>query len=173
MASVIVYTSGTGSTKRYAEMLSEKTGFECVSLDSYSANEDDEVIYCGWIMMGDLQGYKKIKELAKIKVVVAVGMMGSEKAIEDMKAKNGIEEPVFFLMGAFNMKKLSGMLKLMMGMALKMMKSQLKDADEKDKKAIEMIEKGFDMVSEEKLQPVVDFLNGVTEETAETEEVTE
>lgn len=176
----IVYTSGSGSTKKYAEMLSEKTGFKCVDLAKAKIDESDEMIYCGWVMMNALQGYKEAKELGKIKAVVAVGMMESEAAGQKLREKNDIDEPLFLLMGALNKKDfmekleqmleskmkeeinnpmMSMMLKPMVGMAIKKMLSQLKNGDEKDQKMYELIEKGFDMVDEERLQPIVEFLN--------------
>ena len=175
----IVYTSGSGSTKRYAEMLSKKTGFDCVDLKKATINENDEMIYCGWVMMSELQGYAKAKELGKIKAVVAVGMMESEDAVQKMREKSGVDEPLFFLMGALKKKDfmekleqmleskmkeemnnpmMSMMLKPMVGMAIKKMLSQFKDGDEKDRKIYELIEKGFDMVEEERLQPILEFL---------------
>ena len=175
----IVYTSGSGSTKKYAEMLSEKTGYACVDLEKASINETDEMIYCGWVMMSELQGYAKAKELGTIKAVVAVGMMESEASIQKMQEKSGVEEPLFFLMGALKKKDfveklermleskmkeeinnpmMSMMLKPMVGMAIKKMMSQFKDGDEKDRKIYELIENGFDMVEEERLQPILEFL---------------
>lgn len=176
----IVYTSGSGSTKKYAEMLSKKTGFECVDLKKAKINEDDEMIYCGWVMMDELQGYIQAKGIGKIKAVVAVGMMDREDSIEKMKKKSAVEEPLFFLMGALKKKDfiekleqmleskmkeeinnpmMSMMLKPMVGMAIKKMMTQFKDGDEKERKMYELIENGFDMVDEERLQPILEFLN--------------
>ena len=44
----IVYTTNTGSTKRYAEMLGEKTGFPVFDLSkAASVEKDSEIIYLG------------------------------------------------------------------------------------------------------------------------------
>ena len=55
----IIYTTNTGSTERYARLLSHETG-----LPAYSAAEvgeyisaGAEVIYMGWIMAGSVKGY--------------------------------------------------------------------------------------------------------------------
>lgn len=55
----IIYTTNTGSTERYARLLSHETG-----LPAYSAAEAGEyisagagVIYMGWIMAGSVKGY--------------------------------------------------------------------------------------------------------------------
>ena len=157
----IIYCSNSGSAKKYAELLSEKTGFSCVDIKKRSTvSADEEIIFVGWIMAGVLQGLKEIREdFANIKAVCGVGMMKSEKAAEETKAKNGITEPYFFLTGDFDINKLTGMYKMMMGMAMKMIKGKLKDSD--DPKAREMAEKfeeGFDFVNEENLSKVIEFL---------------
>ena len=54
----IVYTSNTGSTKRYAELLSQMTGLPAFALgdakDKLSANAG--IIYLGWIMASGVKG---------------------------------------------------------------------------------------------------------------------
>lgn len=158
----IVYVSNTGSSKRYAEMLSSKTGYPSFSLsDSGSVAQDSDIIFMGWVMAGALQGLKEAREkFPSIKAVVAVGMMTSEKQDNDIKEKNQITEPFFSLPGAFNMKKLSGMYKMMMGMMVKMLKSKLKETnDPKGKEVLEKFEEGFDMVDEKNLDGIIEFLN--------------
>ncbi|MBQ7296362.1 MAG: hypothetical protein IJW86_09270 [Clostridia bacterium] len=157
----IVYVTNTGSSKAYAQMLSEKTGYAAYSLaDSGSVPEESEVIFIGWVMAGSLQGLKEARErFGNLKAVIAVGMMKSEKQDKDLKEKNGITEPFFSLPGAFDMKKLTGMHKMMMGMMVKMMKSKLKETDDpKAKEVVEKFEEGFDMIDEKHLSEVLEFL---------------
>ena len=56
----IVYTSNTGSTKRYAELLSQMIGLPAFALgdakDKLSANAG--IIYLGWIMASGVKGYR-------------------------------------------------------------------------------------------------------------------
>lgn len=157
----IVYVSNTGSAKTYAEMLSEKTGFSAYDFkDCGSVPEGAEVIFIGWVMAGGVQGLKEAREkFGTLKAVIAVGMMKSEKQDKDIIEKNGVTEPFFSLPGAFDMKKLTGMHKMMMGMLFKMMKSKLKEADDpKAKEVVEKIEAGFDMIDEKHLSDVLEFL---------------
>ena len=90
----IVYCSNTGSAKRYAELLSEKTGIPCIDIsDRATLPADEEVIFIGWIMAGALQGLKEIRESFKsVKAICGVGMMKSEKSTEEVKEKNGITD---------------------------------------------------------------------------------
>ncbi len=157
---VIIYVSNTGSSKQYAEMLSEKTGYPVY--DFANANEvpaDAQVIFIGWVMAGVVQGLKEARDLFEIKAVCPVGMMKSEKQDAELKTKNAVEEPMFTLQGNFHIDNLKGMYKMMMNMMLKMMKSKLKETDVPDgQKAVEALEKGVDCVSEEQLADILEWL---------------
>lgn len=84
----IVYTSNTGSTKRYAELLSQMIGLPAFALgdakDKLSANAG--IIYLGWIMASGVKGYSAAAKRYKIHAVCGVDMMltGSER----VKAEN-------------------------------------------------------------------------------------
>lgn len=157
----IVYCSNTGSAKKYAELLSEKTGLPCVDISKRSSvSADEEIIFIGWIMAGSLQGLKEVREtFSDIKAVCGVGMMKGEKATEETKAKNGITEPYFFLPGDFDMSKLKGMYKMMMGMMLKMVKGKIKESgDEKGEEMLKMLENGIILFDEKEIEQVVEFV---------------
>ena len=156
----IVYVSNAGSSKRYAEMLSEKTGYPCYAFSDSDKAVGTDVIFIGWVMAGAVQGLSEARvKFGTLKAVVAVGMMKSESQDATVKEKNSISEPYFSLAGAFDVKKLSGMYKMMMGMMVKMIKGKLKESDDpKAKEVVEKFEEGFDMVSEENLGDILAFL---------------
>jgi hypothetical protein len=156
----IVYVSNAGSSKRYAEMLSEKTGYPCYAYDDSNDAVGTEVIFISWVMAGAVQGISEARvKFGTLKAVVAVGMMKSESQDATIKEKNDISEAFFSLAGAFDMKKLTGMYKMMMGMMVKMIKGKLKESnDPKAKEVVEKFEEGFDMVSEENLGEILGFL---------------
>ena len=158
--SSIVYVSNAGSSKRYAEMLSEKTGYPCYAFSDSDKAVGTDVIFIGWVMAGAVQGLSEARvKFGTLKAVVAVGMMKSDSQDAAIKEKNSISEPYFSLAGAFDMKKLSGMYKMMMGMMVKMIKAKLKESNEpKAKEMVEKFEEGFDMVSEENLGDILAFL---------------
>lgn len=158
----IVYTSSTGTTEKYAKLLSEKTGIACYELSKAKLEEGTEVVYLGWVLMNEIQGLAKAREqFGELKAVGAVGMMNTEKGIGEVKEKMKIEEPFFFLPGTFNVSNLKGMYKIMMGMAVKMMKSKAKESDDPSvQKALEMFENGIDMFSEDNIEPLAQFLSG-------------
>ena len=155
---VIVYSSNTGSTERYAKMLSEKLSCTMVpTVKAKDLDKDEEIIFMSWIMSGTLQDYAAIKEsFSNIKAVCATGLFTTAEKLDEVKEKNGITEELFFLSGAFDINKLSGMYKMLMGMALKMIKSKLKESgDPKAKELAEKFEDGIDLVKEENLDPVI------------------
>lgn len=156
----IVYVTNTGSSKRYAEMLSEKTGYPCYALSDSDAAVGTDVVFISWVMAGAIQGISEARvKFGTLKAVVAVGMMKSESQDASLKEKNDVSETFFSLAGAFDIKKLSGMYKMMMGMMVKMLKAKLKESDEpKAKEMVEKFEDGFDFVSEENLSELLEFL---------------
>lgn len=155
----IIYCSNAGSAKRYAELLSEKTGIPCVDIKNMSrVSADEEIIFISWIMAGAIQGINEVREVfGSIKAICGVGMMKSEKATEDTKAKNAVTEPYFFLTGDFDINKLTGMYKMMMGMMLRMMKSKLKE-EENGAEMLSLLENGIKGFDEKELDAVIEFL---------------
>lgn len=158
----IIYSTNAGSTERYAKMLSEKLSCPAVKISKAGdIDKDEEVIFMSWLMSGTLQDYPKAKEMfSNIKAVCAVGLFTTEDKLAEIKEKNSIEEELFFLHGAFDLKNLTGMYKMMMGMAMKMIKAKLKESDDpKANKMADMFEQGIDLVKAEDLDKVVEFLN--------------
>lgn len=155
----IIYSTNTGSSEKYARMLSEKTGYPCYSLTDSNVTAD-EIIFIGWVMAGAIQGLAAAKErFQNIMAVAAVGLLDTPNQVKELSEKNGITEPLVFLPGAFDMKKLTGMHKMMMGMMMKMIKGKLKDnPDPKAKEIVKKFEEGFDSVSEENLQRLLDII---------------
>lgn len=157
----IIYSTNAGSTERYAKMLAEKLSCEAVNITKAGdIDSNEDVIFMSWVMAGTLQNYAAAKEKLNIKAVCAVGMFSTADKLPEVKEKNGITEELFLLPGAFNLNKLSGMYKMMMGMAMKMIKAKLKESDDpKAKEIAEKFEEGFDFVSEENLQKVIEYLS--------------
>lgn len=156
----IVYCSNTGSTRRYAEALAEKTGLPCLALDEAAAAAPDDVVFLGWVLGGDVQGLKQLRESGlPVKAIGAVGIMAQEA--DKVKEKNCEEgEAFFFLPGAFDVKKLKGLYKLMAGMISKAIKAKVKDdPGPESEKILGFFENGIDLYSEEAVQQMADFLN--------------
>lgn len=158
---VIVYESKTGFTKRYADMLAVKTRLKIFQVKDLSkVDQDEEVVFFGWMKVGKIQGLDKLRKY-NVKAVCGSGTgRAAEPDTETVIARNKIEgNPFFYLRGGcLPLKELKGMDKIMLSMFLKMLKSR-KDNDEKNDEAIAIIENGFDGVEEDNLEPVLKWLN--------------
>ena len=67
----IIYTTNTGSTARYAELLPCATGLPAYSLaEAKSAVSTGAVIYLGWIMAGSIKGYAAAARRYRVRAVL-------------------------------------------------------------------------------------------------------
>lgn len=112
----IVYTSNTGYTAQYAQMLGEKTGLPVWELASRQAPKGSDIIYLGWLMAGNIQGYKKAARDYRIRAVVVVGMSATGSQVDYLRKTNAIPEevPLYPVQGGFDLDRLHGVYKLMM-----------------------------------------------------------
>ncbi len=157
----IIYQTNTGSSKQYAELLAEKLSLPVYPLSKSDAvDKDEEIIFIGWVMAGDIQGLPQAREkFSSITCICPVGISATEKTKEEIKAKNSATEPMFLLPGNFHIDRLTGMYKLMMSMMIKMLKSKLKEKPAAESsKIMTAFETGVDQVSEDKLDEVIAFL---------------
>ena len=76
MIQAIVYTSKTGYTQRYAQLLAERTG-----VPAYSAKEargklrpKAEIFYMGWLLAGTVQGIQSAMDRYTIRGAAIVGI---------------------------------------------------------------------------------------------------
>lgn len=81
MNTLIIYTSKTGFTEKYARWLQEKTGGDLLSLKEAKGKEESyflaygHIIYAGWAMAGrvvDSQWFLERKEVWKDKKLVLI-----------------------------------------------------------------------------------------------------
>lgn len=160
----IVYTSEAGHTKKYAELLGEKTDLPVYELKSALKElpRGTEIVYLGWLMAGAVQGYKKAENCFEIKAMCGVGMSNGDSQLVDMRKANNIPDsmPLFYLQGGLELEKLHGIHKLMM----KTMKSTVgKGLSDKENRTpeedamLELMLRGGDLVSADNLVEVLDW----------------
>ena len=119
MINAIVYSSCTGSCKKYAQMMSEATGLPVYSLKEFQRMKDRRpIVYVGWLFGGFIMGLAKAKRLGHVKAVCQVGMGPDTPALEGIARKKNFlplkKVPVFYFQGSFNIDKLPLPLKLIM-----------------------------------------------------------
>ena len=157
----IVYTSATGFTARYAQMLGEAARLPFYRLEEAGGRvaRGTPVLYLGWLCAGGLKGCKKARGRYDVRAVCPVGMTPGDqfdpaKLIETLHLE-GI--PLFYLRGGYDPARLTGLYKLIM---TPMSKAVAKAPAETDAERAmrDAFAHGGDWVSEEALRPVLDWL---------------
>ena len=165
---VILYTSNTGFTAQYAALLSEQTDLPCFSLKAAGhIQPGTPILYLGWLMAGNVQGYKEAAKKYTICAVCGVGMGATGSQIADVRKTNALpdEMPVFVLQGGFDRKRLHGIYKLMMtvmkntvGKSLARKPDRTPDEDT----MLDLLENGGSRVSPENLSSLLDWYFGLS-----------
>ena len=154
---IIVYNSKTGSSEKYARLLSERTGFDCYSVkDSYPKDED--IVFFGWLRKYTIVGMSKV-DVNRVKAVCAVGCDNVDFFNkEEVVSCNGYSAETFYLRGWIIPEKLNFIERLILKLVSKKI---LKEAGEyADMTLITAMNKGGDFFDESFIDPVVEFLKG-------------
>lgn len=182
MKTVVIYTSQTGFTERYAKWISE--ALKCDAIPLAQAKEIDflaydSVIYGGWCCAGGVKNLKwilnKIPSLVKNNkkfVIFAVGgsplenpelttsMANITAKINEKLPENTNPEDTYrfiYCQGGFNYDKMNLSSKIMMKMFLSVLKSN-KNKTENDEAMIKMISTNYDISDKKYIDPILDFL---------------
>lgn len=156
----IVYQSNAGHTKSYAELLSAQIGVPSCELSKAqkSLPKGSSVLFMGWLMAGNVRGFKQAVKCFDIKAVCGVGMSPDAAQIEEVRKVNKLPSvlPVFYLQGGFELDKLHGIYKFMMKA---MRKSVLKKEahNEVEAEIMELLRVGGNCVSLDHLSEIVDW----------------
>lgn len=157
--SAIVYTSGTGFTRRYAQLLSRAAAIPAYDLEAPASlpERGTKVLFLGWLRAGGIVGLSKARKRWDVRAVCAVGM-APEYPREKLAAQNHMGElPVFFLQGGYALEKMRGVNKLMMGFMTKQM-TKNPPKDESEAGIQKLFLQGGDFVNEANLAPVLSWL---------------
>ncbi|MGN0788434.1 MAG: flavodoxin domain-containing protein [Christensenellales bacterium] len=162
----VVYTTNTGHTQEYAQILGTELGLPCYDLKQAknSLPSGAEIVYLGWIMAGNVQGLKKALRRYDVKAVCAVGMSGNDSQLKEMYDKYRFLEdtPLFYLQGGMEYQKLRGLYKFMIGTIKKVMGKKLEakeDKTQEEQEMLDLIVNGRSTVSKENLREVLAYLN--------------
>ena len=158
----IVYTSNTGYTRQYAGLLGEKTGLPVYTLKEAETklSPGESIVYLGWLMAGNIQGYAKAARRYRVEAVCGVGMGATGSQMQDLRKTNKLPEtlPVFTLQGGFDLSRLRGIYRLMMTVMVKTAGKGLENKTDRtsDEDAmLELMLHGGSRVSEENLADVL------------------
>lgn len=161
----IVFESNAGHTEKYAQLLAQETKLPCMSLSDAIKilPEGIPVIFMGWLMAGQVAGYKKAEKRFSVKVICTVGMSRTDLQTPDVRKKYKLtcDFPIFYLQGGFELDKLSGVYRVMMSTmkntAAKSLEKKENKSDE-EKEMLDIMTNGADLVDKEKLTDIINWL---------------
>lgn len=159
----IVYTSNTGYTAAYADLLAQRTDLPLYPLAEArkALPQGTPVLYMGWLMAGSVKDYKKAAKHFSVRAVCGVGL-GDTGAQDDAARKAcGLpaDAPVFTLQGGMDHQRLQGPYRFAIKMLTKGMAAKKNRIPGEDR-MLELLIKGGDYVSEANLSAVLAWLNG-------------
>lgn len=173
MKRLIIYGSHYGTTKSYAERLSEKTGIEAINYKDISDISDyEEIIHLGGLYAGGVKGLKNtIKALSQDAnlIIVTVGLADVTNKENTDHIKNAIGQQVpqtvldrsniFHLRGGIDYERLNFAHKTMMSLVYK--KAKNTPEEQKTAEVREMIEtynQKVNFVNYDSLNPIIEFI---------------
>ena len=173
MKTLIVYTSQTGFTKRYAEWLAEE--MEADVLDLKEAQKKDAaffeayeaIVYGGWAMAGTVTKVKWFLDKAsswkdkRLALFCVGGSPNDNPDIEVMfnKTLNDDQKKyikTFYCQGGFNYEKMNAPSRMAMKMFVSSLKRK-KNQTEDEKKMVEMISSSYDISDKKFIAPIVEY----------------
>ena len=124
---VIVYTSNTGYTRQYAQMLAKAEKRKAYELSQAQLPGDTPVLYMGPLMAGHVTGLDKAAKRFSLRGVCGVGMsMPGESVMASMRRANSFGDlPVFYLRGGWDPKGVGWLKRRMVNMATRSLRRSL------------------------------------------------
>lgn len=167
MINAIVYSSNTGFTAQYAELISKRIGLPAheFSEAKHTLREGTRIIYLGWLKAGKIVGLNKAAKLFNVRAVCGVGIAPTGSMLSEVRKVNSLPEylPVFTLQGGLNMSKLHGINKLALSAVSKTLIKTLSENENRtseENDTLEMLLHGGSCVSVDNL---LDLFNWYTE----------
>lgn len=171
MKTIVVYSSQTGFTKRYAQWIAQEAGADCLALSDAKKKDlaaYEAIIFGSWACAG---GISKIswfkgnmdKWADKKLIVFCVGASPMDNPEIDIALKRIFNESeqkkvkTFYCPGGFNYEKMSAPSKLMMKLFLKTLKAK-KDKTEEEQIMIKMISSSYDISDKKYIEPILQYL---------------
>lgn len=173
MEKLIVYGSQYGTTKRYAEKFSERTGVSCVSYENIKPLSGyGLVIHFGGLYVGGVKGLKAtvkaLQESTKL-IIVTVGLADVTNKENTSNIKKSIERQVpprimenttvFHLRGGIDYQKLNFVHKTMMTLLYNKAKNLPEEKKDAETRAmIETFNKAVDFTDYNALGPIMEAI---------------
>ena len=174
MKTLIIYTSQTGFTKKYAQWIAERMHADLLELtearkkDAGFFGAYQAIVYGGWAMAGTLVKVKWFLDKAaawkdkRLAVFCVGGSPNDNPDIAIMLRKLLTDEQrqyiaAFYCQGGFNYEKMNAPSRLAMKLFVGMLKRK-KDATEAEKTMAQMITSSYDISDIKYTDPIVEYL---------------
>ena len=167
MNAVILYGSRYGSTRRYAEMLSEQTGVPAVSYtDAPSLSDQELIVYLGVLGLSKtLAGFSNQAVPPKM-ILVTVGLSDPEEAENQENIRRALQKQcpaaildqakLFHLRGAIDYQKLSFSHRTMMALLYRVLRKKAPESRNAEDRAFAETYGGqADFVDFHTLEPII------------------
>ncbi|MCR5099651.1 MAG: flavodoxin domain-containing protein [Lachnospiraceae bacterium] len=182
MKTLIIYTSQTGFTKRYAEWIADRLNGDLLDLKDAQRKTDEYfeeygvICYGGWAMAGSLVKAKWFLGKAvnwqdKRLAMFCVGGSPNDNPDVDIFLQDALSEEqkkyikVFYCQGGFNYERMKAPSKLAMKMFVSALRNK-KDATEKEKIMAEKMASSYDISDIKFIEPIVSYLGETDYEEA-------
>lgn len=156
----IVYSSNTGHTRRYAELLGEKTGLPVYDIHDKAPAKGTPVVYMGWLMAATIKDFGKAKRRFDVRAVCGVGLCTTGALLQEVRrgARVPDDTALFTLQGGMDLDKLTGIYRRMIDTLTRFMERKKNPTDD-DREMLRLLTTTGDYVCEENLAEVLKWIN--------------
>lgn len=173
MKTLVIYTSQTGFTRRYARWIAEAAGADCLDLPAAKKADTamyDAIIFGGWACAGGISGlgwFKgNLKKWAGKKLIafcVGASPVDSPEigpALErNFKGQEYDKVNVFYCPGGLNYEKMPAPSRFMMKLFVRSLQAK-KGKTEAEQEMIKMISASYDISDPKYIEPILECLQG-------------
>lgn len=174
MKTLVVYTSQTGFTKRYAEWIAKRTQAVVIELEEAKKKKDsffdefDAIVYGGWAMAGSVVKVKWFFDKATVwrekrLAVFVVGASPRENPDVDTAMQNLLTDEqkgyikAFYCQGGLNYDNMKLPSKLMMKAFASAIKRK-KNPTDMERDMAKWIDHSYDISDEKFVEPIVNYI---------------
>ncbi len=174
MKTLVIFTSKTGFTRKYAQWIAEGCGCQAMELNEASKKPDsffeefDQIAFGGWIMAGSVTKARWFWTMAekldcKKLALFCVGASPAENPDIPVFLKTVVPErfrdrtKAFYCQGGISYEKMNFPMRMMMKAFCSALKNNSK-ASEKEREMAKWLSSSYDISAPEHAQPVIDWL---------------
>ena len=182
MKTLIIYTSQTGFTKKYAIWLADRAGGDLIDLKTAQKKSDDffdsydAICYGGWAMAEKVVKSKWFLDKAvtwknkRLAMFCVGGTPNGEPQVEGLLQHALTDEQreyikVFYCQGGMNYEKMSAPTRISMKMFVSALRNK-KDATKEQKAMFDRMASSYDISDIRYVEPIAAYLSGADEEKA-------